>query len=306
MKLASLRNFIVITNCGSFTKASQQLLISQPTLSRQIRELEQELGVSLYERSKDGLQLSEAGETLMEEAVWIVERCDRLSGLFQPETESRKKTHEVLRIGCQTLFNMEDICAVVETLRQTNTETEIVLYQAGLHELAHGIQNNRFDAVISLESYYKKIPGLMIVPYRENYIKLAVPYDHPMAERKRVRMEELSDESFVLLRRDSSPIIVDHIISHCFASGFSPHASAYVKSEEEGLRLVEADQGITFVHSQMLCDGFEQMYHVRCLDIEEGFLSEPLALIYKARNRKKSLKRLLEELDMQKMNSSLV
>ena len=74
-------------------------------------------------------------------------------------------------------------------------------------------------------------------------------------------------------------------------------------SEEEGLHLVEANQGIAFVHSQMLVDGFEKMFHVHCLDIEEGCISEPLALICKARNGKKSLQRLLEELDMRKMNS---
>ena len=84
MKLSSLRNFLVITSCGSFTRAAEQLLISQPTLSRQIKELEQELGVSLYERNKEGLQLSEAGEIVMEEAADIIERCDRLYALFRP------------------------------------------------------------------------------------------------------------------------------------------------------------------------------------------------------------------------------
>ena len=303
MKLSSLRNFIVITRCGSFTNASEQLLISQPTLSRQIRDLEQELGVSLYERTKDGLQLSEAGETLMVEAVEIVERCDRLSRLFHPAAESRKVTHEVLKIGFQTFFNIEDLRAILDRFRVTETETEIVLLQAGLHELEYGIQYNRFDIVVSLQSYYERISGLRILPYKDNCIQVAVPSDHPMAGRKSVRMEELIDEPFIMLKRDSSPIIFDRIISRCVVSGFSPHVSAYVKSEEEGLHLVEANQGIAFVHSQMLVDGFEKMFHVHCLDIEEGCISEPLALICKARNVKKSLQRLLEELDMRKMNS---
>ena len=186
MKLSSLRNFIVITRCGSFTKASEQLLISQPTLSRQIRDLEQELGVSLYERTKDGLQLSEAGETLMVEAVEIVERCDRLSRLFHPAAESRKVTHEVLKIGFQTFFNIEDLRAILDRFRVTETETEIVLLQAGLHELEYGIQYNRFDMVVSLQSYYERISGLRILPYKDNCIQVAVPSDHPMAGRKSV------------------------------------------------------------------------------------------------------------------------
>jgi len=136
MKLSSLRNFIVITRCGSFTKASEQLLISQPTLSRQIMDLEQELGVSLYERTKDGLQLSEAGETLMVEAVEIVERCDRLSRLFHPAAESRKVTHEVLKIGFQTFFNIEDLRAILDRFRVTETETEIYCFRPACMSLS--------------------------------------------------------------------------------------------------------------------------------------------------------------------------
>ena len=66
MNLSSLRNFIVIAHCGGFTKAAEQLLVSQPTLSRQIRELEEELGVQLFERNRSGLQITDAGTLALE------------------------------------------------------------------------------------------------------------------------------------------------------------------------------------------------------------------------------------------------
>ena len=299
MKLSSLRNFLVITGCGSFTRAAEQLLISQPTLSRQIKELEQELGVSLYERGKEGLQLSEAGEILMEEAAEIIERCDRLSLRFRPMAENAKKVRETLRIGVQTLFDMNELWMVVNKLREEKLEAEIVLIEADLHQLKQGILNNRFDVIFSLRNTYENISGLRILSYRENTVKIVVPVEHPLAERVRVGIEELREESFILLRREFSPIIVDRFISCCVNSGFSPYASAYANSEEECIRLAGAKRGITFIHSQMSGDSIERMFNVRCLDIEESLLCEPLALICKAGNPKHSLKRLIEELSLQ-------
>ena len=298
MKLSSLRNFLVITSCGSFTRAAEQLLISQPTLSRQIKELEQELGVSLYERNKEGLQLSEAGEIVMEEAADIIERCDRLYALFRPAEKNGIKVPEILRIGIQSLFDMNELKMAVKKLQEENSETEIELIEADRHQLEQGILNNRFDAVISLQDCHENYSGLKVLPYRENTVKIAVPAGHPLTEKERIRIEELRDESFILLRREFSPIIVDRFMSTCINSGFSPYASAYANSEEECLRLAEANQGITFIHSQISVCGCERKFNVHCLDLEEPVQCEPLALICKARNRKNSLKRLIKELGL--------
>ena len=197
MKLSSLRNFLVITSCGSFTRAAEQLLISQPTLSRQIKELEQELGVSLYERNKEGLQLSEAGEIVMEEAADIIERCDRLYALFRPAEENGKKVPEILRIGIQRLFDMNDLWMAVNKLQEENSETEIELIEADRHQLEQGILNNRFDVVISLQDYHENYSGLKVLPYRENTVKVAVPAGHPLTEKEILSLPFLKAEQFV-------------------------------------------------------------------------------------------------------------
>ena len=202
MKLSSLRNFLVITGCGSFTRAAEQLLISQPTLSRQIKELEQELGVPLYERNKEGLQLSEAGEIFLEEAADIIERCDRLYSLFRPSENKEIKIQEILRIGVQRLFDMNEVWMAVNKLQEENPGTEIELVEGDRHQLKQGILNNRFDVVFSQEEFHhENHSGLKVLPYRENTIKIAVPVGHPLAEKESIRIEELRDESFILLRR---------------------------------------------------------------------------------------------------------
>lgn len=295
MKLSVLRNFIVIAQCGSFTRASEKLLISQPALSRQIRELEDELGTALFERSKEGLQLNEAGELLVTEASAIVDRCDRLPSLFQEEKgcEADKPVREVLRIGYHSLFDMEEVYRAAASVRQEAPKSEIMLLQDGVNELKEGLLSNRYDAVFSLEVYYEGISGLRILPFRENRFQLVVPADHPLAAQKTVKIGDLRSEAFILLHREHSPITVDRIISLCVKNGFSPHAVAYVHSAEEGLRLCGAGQGLTFLYSQMQLEGLDRRYHVHFIDFEDVVASVPLALICKERNHKITLQRLL-------------
>ena len=85
MKLSTLRYFVAIAKYGSYTKASELLLISQPSLSRQIQDLEEELGVQLLVRDRKKVMLTEDGELLFHEASAIIERCDRLPDL-SPDT----------------------------------------------------------------------------------------------------------------------------------------------------------------------------------------------------------------------------
>jgi DNA-binding transcriptional LysR family regulator len=295
MKLSVLRNFIVIAQCGSLTRASEQLLISQPTLSRQVRELEEELGTSLFERSKEGLQLNEAGERLVTEASDIVERCDRLPSLFQTErqSESDKSVREVLRIGYHSFFNMGEVYQAAAALRKEAPKSEIMLLPDGVNELREGLLSNRYDVLFSMKAYYEDVPGLRILPFRENRFQLVVPADHHLAARERVSIGELRSEPFILLHRVHSPVTVDRIISLCVKNGYSPRAVAYVHSMEEGLRLAGAGQGITFFFSQMQMEGLAQRYHVRFLDFEDAEASVPLALVCKEKNQKQTLRRLI-------------
>ena len=299
MNLSSLRNFIVIAHCGSFTKAAEQLLVSQPTLSRQILELEDELGVQLFERNKTGLQITDAGALLVEEATEIVDRCDRLPKLFHSgeERETRPAVREVLRIGCQYYLDTEEVYRAIAEVRRQAPDSEVLLYHGNIPELRQGLTSNRFDAVFGLQIYCERIPGVKMCPFMDNRLQVVVSADHPLAERERVKLSQLKDEPFILLQRQYSPIVVDHLIAACVNDGFSPEVSHYVSNGEEGLRLAAAGEGITFLASRMRMEGMEARYHVRFLELEEKEADLPLVMAYREKNPKRTLSRLIRALE---------
>ena len=298
MNLSSLRNCIMIAHCGSFTKAAEQLLVPQPTLSRQIRELEKELGVTLFIRSRVGVQLTDAGELFLEEVAAIVDRCDNLSALFRSgRGDVRREIHDVLRVGCQPYLNAESVYLAAAEVRRQAPEAEVLLCHGNVPELRNGLLDNRFDAVFSLQVYYDGLPEVRTLPILENRFQVVVSADSPLAGREKVRIKELREERFILLRREFSPIVVDRLISLCMNNGFSPNASHYVSTAEEGLQRAAAEEGIAFLPSQMRMEGMEERFHVRFVDLDEKEADLPLVLAYKEKNPKRALRRLIQAIE---------
>ena len=301
MKLSTLRYFIAIAQYGSFTKAAERLLISQPTLSRQILELEEELGTQLFIRDKKSLRLTEDGELLLGEASAIIDRCDRLPALFRPAEAGGKgkKVPNVLKIGYQVFFDTGKVYQAMADIRRDDPQADVLLLQGNITELKQGLKSNLFDAVFSLQIYFEGMPGVRVLPFRENRLQLVVPAGHPLAGREKVKIADLSEENFILIHREYSPIILDQVISLCVKNGFSPNASRYVSSGEEGLELVAAGKGISFLHSQMRLEGLNKRFNVKFLDIDEAEAELAFALIYKEQNQKRILQRLISALDLE-------
>lgn len=271
MKLSSLRSFLMIVRYGGFTKASERLFISQPTLSRQIQELEKELGVQLFLRDHKTLTLTAEGRLLCREAEAIIERCDRLPQLFHPDSLTEKSPLPgSLHVGMLRSFNTQHIYQVLAQLRRSHPEADIMLTQDTVSGLKQGLSGGKYDAVVTLGAYCRGMKHVSVTPLCTNRLLVVVAADHPLVGRDSVSIGELENEDFLLLNRAVSPIIVDWVIGLCVTSGFSPDVSHYINTLEEGLELAAAGKGISFIHSEMLMDGLEQKYNVRFIGLSES------------------------------------
>lgn len=294
MKLSTLRYFISVAQYGNYTRASESLYISQPTLSRQIQELEIELGVQLFIRDKKSLLLTDAGKLLLSEAIEIVERCDRLPELFRDDSFKRKKVSQVVKVGYQNSFNMQEIYPIIQQIRQENPDSDFVFQQCSSSELKQGLQSDRFDVVFALKVYFENMPGINAIPLLCNRLKVVVPRSNPLAKKEYVKFSDLKKENFILIHRQNAANVVDYVISNCIKSGFSPNATHYINNLQEALESAALGKGITFVHSGMQTNGMEEKYNVRFLDIyEEDEAVFEFSAIYKKKNKNSILRMLL-------------
>lgn len=301
MKLSSLRYYIAVAKYSSFTKASDRLFISQPTLSRTIQELEEELGTQLFIRDRRSLKLTEDGILLLKEATAIVEHSDSLPGLFGDANADGGRVPDVIKIAYQRYFDIQWVYPQFNTFMKEHSNCEILLEQADVPELKKGIEDGSYDAVFGLIPFFKRIRGLAIVPVEQNCLQLVVPEKHWLASQKSVSMDELELEDFILLNRKYSPIVVDHVISQCIRHGFSPNASHYVDNMEEALELVGLGKGISFSHSGMRLEGMAKRYHVAFLETEDNGADLDFALVYREERKNQNLVTLLEKIGKEEL-----
>lgn len=296
MKLSSLRYYITVAKYGSFTKASDRLFISQPTLSRTIQELEEELGTQLFIRERRSLKLTEDGIRLLKEATEIVEHSDSLPGLFRNFDADSQAAVQVIKIAYQRYFNIQWVYPLMTAFMKEHPNYEILLEQADVPKLKKGIDDGNYDAVFGLTPFFKRIKDLTVVPVEKNCLQLLVPENHRLTSQGSVRIDELEDEDFILLNRKYSPVVVDYVISQCIRHGFSPNASHYVDNVEEALELVGLGKGISFVHSGMHLEGMEERYHMSILAIEDNDADLDFSLVYRKGRKNKNLLKLLEKI----------
>ena len=147
MKLSCLRAFVAAAQYGSFTRAAEHLFLSQSALSRQIRELETELGVRLFERdNKKEPRLSAEGQLLLANAMEIVESCDRFPRLV---SGSGGKVAVNLRVGIEKSFDTGRIYQVIAEIHRLDPEAEVQIRQASVPDLERGLREDQFHAVFS-------------------------------------------------------------------------------------------------------------------------------------------------------------
>ena len=262
MTISGLRYFIEIADCKSFTKASERLFVTQPTLSRQIQDLEEELGTRLFVRGRHSLTLTESGERFLREAKEIIKKCDDLRNVVKMQDD--ESTTGSLRIDYQAFLDTKLMYQTVKSLSKSNEHLDLALIRSTNTGLVRDLLSDQCDVAFTMRIFVKDIPNIEYIPLEANRLQIAVPNGHRLADRDFIDISELANEKFIMLERKNSPLTVDYAVGLCTRSGFSPITANYVEDIETALLLVGAGKGITFLFSRMHVDTDD----VRVLDID--------------------------------------
>lgn len=245
MELRHLRYFVAVGDEQHYGRAALRLRVVQPALSRQIQDLEEEVGFKLFERLPRGVKLSPAGKLFLEDARRILQDVNEAAARAARVARGQSGT---LRVGFSENASWGGV--VPESLRrfrEIQPDAELQLQPLPSLEQLEAIRSGRLDAGFVLDMP-KADPELERLRVATQRIELAVPTGHPLTKLKELLLRDLTDASFVWFPRRASPALYDRLMRECVRGGLkSPRIVQEGLNEATILSLVATGLGVGWV-----------------------------------------------------------
>jgi DNA-binding transcriptional LysR family regulator len=278
LDLRQLRYFQAVAEEGHMTRAAARLGLQQPPLSQQIKALELQLGLQLFERHPKGVRLTEAGRLLQAEANQLLQDMadmqQRMASLAQGER------------GCVSLGFTSSAAAhrftpaALRECRRRYPDISLALSEANAADITAAVLAQRLDCGL-IRVPVSEPPELLFETLFREPVVLALPIDHRLllgrSARPRLSLVDLHDEALILARRPGAPGLYANLLAQCAALGVKPRIAAEVDRMMSNLNLVAAGAGISVVPASM--QGTHPEAIVYCPLKEAKLLDAPMTLV---------------------------
>jgi LysR family hydrogen peroxide-inducible transcriptional activator len=240
MNLRALQYFVKLADLRHFSKAAEACFVSQPTLSTQIKKLEEELGTQLVERSPKNIMLTPAGEEIVERARKLLADVEQIRAVAR---RSKDPEEGNLRLGLFPTLAPYLLPHVVPGLRRHFPRLRLQLAEEKTEDLLRMLHRGELDAALLA----LPIPeaGLQIeVLFREPFV-LAVPANHELAQAPKVSVDDLHGNELLLL--EEGHCLREHALEVCTLAGAHERMDFHASSMETLRQMVAAEVGITLM-----------------------------------------------------------
>jgi DNA-binding transcriptional LysR family regulator len=242
MELRHLRYFTAVAREMSFSRAATQLHIAQPPLSRQIRQLEEELGAELFDRKARPMKLTMAGQFFQGQAQLVLDRL----------AEARSATARIAR-GRRAWFGIGFVPStlygalpeILRRFREAQPGLEVSLLELTTVQQIDALKAGRIDVGFGRLQFDDERINAEVV--REEPLVAALRVDHPLARRKRVSLEQLAPEPLLLFPAQPRPSFADQVLAAFQARALRPAVALEANELQTAIGLVVAGIGYTLV-----------------------------------------------------------
>lgn len=246
MELRHLRYFVVLAEELHFGRAATRLCITQPPLSFNIKQLEDELGVILLDRGNKRVVLTQAGKAFYDEACVILASADRAKEIAIAISRGQVGR---LDIGFSGSMIYRDLPAVTQRYRTDWPLVDLMLHESALSAQIAALERGKLDAgFVDLAGVPEGLTGLKLC--EEPYMA-CVADTHRLAGNATIELAELADEAFVSFDRQGAPVNFDRVTAMCLAAGFTPKVRHAVKQWITIVGLVSYNFGVALVPERM-------------------------------------------------------
>ena len=250
MELRHLRYFVVVAEEQNVTRAAERLHVSQPPLSRQIRDLEQELGVALFQRTAKSLALTEAGKIFLIEARAVMLQAEKA---VQTVRAVAKGERGRLRVGYAPSLTVELLPKALREFERECPGVRVTLYDLTSEECEQRLIAGKLDIALTVRPSLGNMRKLSFERLKSYPICCAVASTHPLAAKRLLKLAQLRQERFIVLSQDEYPEYQEWIRDLFRSVGFEPMMGYECDSVTGILAAVEAGRGIAIVSSSIKC-----------------------------------------------------
>lgn len=250
VELRQIRYFVAVAEEGHITRAAERLGIQQPPLSQQIKALEKSLSVRLFDRLPRGVALTEAGQTLLEQARLLLAAAE--TAVLATQRAAKGEVGR-LAVGLTSSSSLNPfVSRALRRFRESFPLVKTALEEGGTPELVEGLKRCALD-VAFVRSRITGAAELEARPLLEEAMVAALPASHVLARdaRKPLPLKRLSREPFVLYRRAIGAGLYDAIVTACGNAGYSPNVVQEAPRMLSTLSLVAAGLGVSVVPESM-------------------------------------------------------
>lgn len=243
MEFRQLRYFTALAEELNFTRAAERLHISQPPLSAQIAQLEEELGVKLFYRNSRKVALTDAGAAFLQD-VRIVQ--NRLKNAVHRVQNIHSGLAGRVEIGLSGSHFLGPLPQFISDLAQSHPDIDVILNEMAPNDQIEALREQRIDISISRQSVDDEfLCSRLLWP---DPLLVAMPRKHPLSDHTSIQLPQLAHERFIMLRRETSRF-AEKLFNACIADGFTPQVTHSVAEVPAQLSLVSAGLGIAVVPS---------------------------------------------------------
>jgi DNA-binding transcriptional LysR family regulator len=262
MELRQIRSFLSIAETLHFGRTAKLIHLSQPALSLQIRALEEELGVRLFERNRRKTTLTAAGLAFRDDAVAALSQLEQ--AIRRARLAGNGKLG-LLRIGFISTAGSELVADIVRQFRELNPEVEFSLRNILTAEQIEMLETGSLDIGFLRVPIGENSALDVVTVHRERFV-LLVPSSHKLAKRKRVRLREVAGEDFVMYERIYAPGFHDLIFGILRDAGIVPNVSQTAGEIPFLISLVASGMGITILPASAVKHSVSPVFACEILD----------------------------------------
>ncbi|WP_419955529.1 LysR family transcriptional regulator [Neobacillus niacini] len=240
MELRDLKSFIEVVIHQSFTKAAAHSYLSQPSFSKAVKKLEEELEVELFDRSTRHLRLTDAGQIVFEQAQKALESLNEITILLD---DLKNVVSGEIKIGIPPLIGTLFFPNIARQIQEMYPNVSLHLVERGAKLIGQLVENGQVDlGIVVLPADTSKFN---VHPFITDEFVLYVHKKHPLAKRSILGISELKDEKFILFSDEFT--LHDYIKNVCLEAGFIPKVSYQSSQWDLIVELVSSEFGITLL-----------------------------------------------------------